>query len=247
MLATAETDEKGHSNVLGGDAFLHSIGAEAAASNLPEGRGGVLQRVEYEHGGLPTLATVVARRTGRPTKASSFERNGAWIDFHGPPGTIDTVSFSDLLDGKVDPARVRGRIVVVGAASPTLQDVHPTPTSDKLMSGPEIEANAIDTVLRDMPLRGTPRWAGLLIVLALGFLPALVSLRLRPLVAVAVVPAIAFVFLFIAQRAFDHGRILPVAMPLLALALGTVSTIGAGYAAERRQRFRVTRRNVELE
>ena len=247
VLATAETDEKGRSNVLGGDAFLRSIGAEAAASNLPEGRGGVLQRVEYEHGGLPTLATVVARRTGRPTKASSFERNGAWIDFHGPPGTIDTVSFSDLLDGKVDPARVRGRIVVVGAASPTLQDVHPTPTSDKLMSGPEIEANAIDTVLRGMPLRGTPRWAGLLIVLALGFLPALVSLRLRPLVAVAVVPAIAFVFLFIAQRAFDHGRILPVAMPLFALALGTVSTIGAGYAAERRQRFRVTRRNVELE
>jgi hypothetical protein len=247
VLATAETDEKGHSNVLGGDAFLHSIGAEAAASNLPEGRGGVLQRVEYEHGGLPTLATVVARRTGHPVKASSFEKDGAWIAFHGPPGTIDTVSFSDLLAGKVDPARVRGRVVVVGAASPTLQDVHPTPTSDKLMSGPEIEANAIDTVLRGMPLHGTPRWAGLLIVLALGFLPALVSLRLRPLVAVAVVPAIAFVFLFIAQRAFDHGRILPVAMPLFALALGTVSTIGAGYATERRQRFRVTRRNVELE
>ena len=36
-------------------------------------------------------------------------------------------------------------------------------------------------------------------------------------------------------------------MPLFALALGTVSTICAGYAAERRQRFRVTRRNVELE
>ena len=36
-------------------------------------------------------------------------------------------------------------------------------------------------------------------------------------------------------------------MPLFALALGTVSTIGAGYVAERRQRFRVTRRNVELE
>jgi CHASE2 domain-containing sensor protein len=247
VLATAETDEHGKSNVLGGDAFLHSIGAEAAASNLPEGRGGVLQRVEYEHGGLPTLATVVARRTGRPTTASAFDKNGAWIDFHGPPGTIDTVSFSDLLTGKVDPARVRGRVVVVGAASPTLQDVHPTPTSDKLMSGPEIEANAIDTVLRGMPLRGTPRWAGLLIVLALGFLPALVSLRLRPLVAVAVVPGIAFVFLFIAQRTFDHGRILPVAMPLFALSLGTVSTIGAGYAAERRQRHRVTRRNVELE
>jgi len=84
-------------------------------------------------------------------------------------------------------------------------------------------------------------------VLALGFLPALVSLRLRPLVAAAVVPAIAFGYLLIAQRAFDHGRILPVAMPLFALALGMVTTISTGYVTERRQRFRVTRRNVELE
>jgi CHASE2 domain-containing sensor protein len=247
VLATAETNERGGSNVLGGDAFLREIGAEAGASNLPEGRGGVLQRVEYEHGGLATLATVVARRLGRPRSASSFEKDGAWIDFHGPPGSIDTVSFSDLLDGKVSPERVRGRIVVVGAASPTLQDVHPTPTSDTPMSGPEIEANAIDTVLRGMPLHGTPRWAGLLIVLALGFLPALVSLRFRALVTAAVVPAIAFGFLLIAQQAFDGGRILPVAMPLFALALGTVTTVSAGYATERRQRFRVTRRNVELE
>jgi CHASE2 domain-containing sensor protein len=247
VLATAETNERGGSNVLGGDAFLREIGAEAGASNLPEGRGGVLQRVEYEHGGLATLATVVARRLGRPRSASSFEKDGAWIDFHGPPGSIDTVSFSDLLDGKVSPERVRGRIVVVGAASPTLQDVHPTPTSDTPMSGPEIEANAIDTVLRGMPLHGTPRWAGLLIVLALGFLPALVSLRFRALVTAAVVPAIAFGFLLIAQQAFDGGHILPVAMPLFALALGTVTTVSAGYATERRQRFRVTRRNVELE
>ena len=46
VLATAETNERGGSNVLGGDQFLREIGAEAAASNLPEGRGGVLQRVE---------------------------------------------------------------------------------------------------------------------------------------------------------------------------------------------------------
>ena len=247
VLATAETDEHGKTNVLGGPELLASLGAQAAASNLPEGRGGVLQRVEYSHGGLATLATVTARLVGHPAARSSFADGGAWIDFHGPPGTIDTVSFSDLVNGRVDPARVRGRIVVVGAASPTLQDVHPTPTSDRLMSGPEIEANAIDSVIRGNPLRRTPTWVGLLIVLGLGFLPALVSLRLRALVAAMVTPAIAFVFLLIAQRAFEHGRILPVATPLFALVLGTVSTVSAGYAAERRQRHRVSRRNVELE
>jgi response regulator RpfG family c-di-GMP phosphodiesterase len=51
----------------------------------------------------------------------------------------------------------------------------------------------------------------------------------------------------VAQRMFEHGRILPVATPLFALALGTVTTISAGYVIERRQRDRVTRRNLELE
>jgi CHASE2 domain-containing sensor protein len=247
VLATAETDEHGRTNVLGGASLLRDIGARAAASNLPEGRGGVLQRFEYEHGGLPTLATVASGLVARAPARSSFEHGGAWIDFHGPPGTIDTVSFSDLLNGRVAPARVRGRIVVVGAASPTLQDVHPTPTSDQLMSGPEIEANAIDTAIRGLPLRGTPTWTGLLLVIGLGFLPALVSLRLRALVAALIAPVIAVAFLLIAQLVFDHGRILPVATPLFALSLGTVSTVSAGYVAERRQRYRVTRRNVELE
>jgi CHASE2 domain-containing sensor protein len=247
VLATAETDEHGRTNVLGGASVIKSIGAKVGASNLPEGRGGVLQRVEYAHAGLPTLATVTAGIFGRAPTPSAYGKDGAWIDFHGPPGTIPTVSFSDLVNGRVDPARVRGRIVVVGAASPTLQDVHPTPTSDSLMSGPEIEANAIDTAIRGLPLHGTPTWAGLLLVLVLGFLPALISLRLRALMAALLAPAIAVIFLLVSQYVFDHGRILPVAVPLFALSLGTVSTITAGYVAERRQRHRVSRRNLELE
>jgi CHASE2 domain-containing sensor protein len=247
VLATAETDEHGRTNVLGGASVVKAVGAKVGASNLPEGRGGVLQRVEYAHAGLPTLATVTAGIVGRAPPPSAYGKKGAWIDFHGPPGTIPTVSFSDLVNGRVDPARVRGRIVVVGAASPTLQDVHPTPTSDRLMSGPEIEANAIDTAIRGLPLHGTPTWASLLLVLGLGFLPALISLRLRALVAALVAPGIAVIFLLVSQYVFEHGRILPVAVPLFALSLGTVSTITAGYLAERRQRYRVSRRNLELE
>jgi CHASE2 domain-containing sensor protein len=247
VLATAETDGHGGNNVLGGPDVLARAHARAGASNLPEGRGGVLQRFEYAHGGLPTLATVAARLVGRAPAPSAFEDGGAWIDFHGPPGTIETVSFSDLILGRVAPARVRGRVVVVGAASPTLQDVHPTPASDRLMTGPEIEANAIDTAIRGLPLRGVPTWVGLLIVLGLGFVPALVSLRLRALVAAAVAPAIAVVFVLASQYVFDHGRIVPIAAPLFALSLGTVSTISAGYVAERRRGSRAAQRNAELE
>jgi CHASE2 domain-containing sensor protein len=247
VLATAETDEHGHTNVLGGDASVRALGAHVGASNLPPGRGGVLQRVRRTEGGLATLAVVTSRLLGRPPPADAFPKGGAWIDFRGPPGSIDTVSFSDLLAGRVPPSRVRGRVVVVGASSPTLQDVHPTPTSDHPMSGPEIEANAIYSALQGFPLRGTPHGLELLLVLGLGLLPALLSVFFRAVTAALLAPVIAIAYLIVAQVAFDHGRILPVATPLFALALGTVCTIVAGYLAERYRRRQVSLRNEVLE
>jgi hypothetical protein len=143
---------------------------------------------------------------------------------------------------------VRGRIVVVGATAPTLQDVHPTPTaSGKLMSGPEIEANAIYTATHGLPLRDVPSWLKLLTVALLGLLPALLSLRLRALLAALTAPALAVAWIAIAQLAFDHGRVLPVAAPLFALAVGTVITIGAGYVAEAKRRRSLAVRNEALD
>ncbi|MEN3284860.1 MAG: hypothetical protein V7607_6000 [Solirubrobacteraceae bacterium] len=248
VLATAETDQHGRTNILGGDDVLAQLGAQAGASNLPSGPGGVLQRFEAKSGGLQTLAMAAARVVGRTPAPGDLGADGAWIDFRGPPGTIDTVSFSDLLRGRVDPARVRGRNVVVGATAATHQDVQPTPTaSGELMSGPEIEANAIHTAVHGVPLRDVPSWLGLLAVVLLGLFPALASLRLRALLAALVAPVAGVAWLVLAQVAFDHGRVLPVAAPLFALAIGTVLTIGAGYVSERRRRDRVAQRNQALE
>jgi hypothetical protein len=246
VLGTAETDEAGHTNVLGGAELLASIGARVGASNFPEEPGGAVARVEHTHSGLRTLAVITAGLVGRAPPATEFEPGGAWIDFHGPPGTIDAVSFSDLVRGRVPAARVRGRIVVVGASSPTLGGLQPTPAGDR-MSGPELQANAIDTAIRNLPLRGTPSWAVVLIVIALAALPALLGLFLRALVAALVAPVIAVAYLLTSQIAFNHGRILPVAVPLFALSVATVSTVAGAYVAERWERRRIARQNEELE
>jgi CHASE2 domain-containing sensor protein len=248
ILATAETDEHGHTNVLGGDENLRRLGARAAASNMPSGPGGVLQRFDRTAGGIETLAVAAARAVGQAPAAGAFNRGSTWIDFRGPPGTVDTVSCSDLVRGRVDPARVRGRIVVVGAAAPTLQDVHPTPTATgQLMSGPEIEANAIYTATHGLPLRDVPSWLKLLSIALLGVFPAVASLRLRALLAALTAPAVAVAWLLIAQLAFDHGHVLPVAAPLFALAIGTVVTIGAGYVSEVRRRRSLAELNEALD
>ena len=96
---------------------------------------------------------------GRPLRQSDFEAGGAWIDYRGAPGTIPSLPFSALLES---PRRARSvfrdRIVVVGVTAPTAQDVHATPAAvDRLMSGPEIQANAMWTALHGLPLRSAPR------------------------------------------------------------------------------------------
>ncbi len=242
VLATTETDGHGGTNVLGGDENLRLADAHAAAANLETDRGGVIHRFPYASGGLRSVAVVTAGlATGRPLPPAAFDREGAWIDFAGPRGTVPTTSFSDLVSGRTDPERFRGRVVVVGATAPTLQDVHSTPTADdRLMSGPEIQANAIATALRGLPLRDAPGWTGLLGLLLLGAAPALAHLRARGLKAAALSPVAALAFAGVAQLAFVRGWVVPVTYPLLALSLSTLSTMTAGFVFERRERTRVS-------
>jgi CHASE2 domain-containing sensor protein len=175
LLATSEFDRDGRTNVLGGDENLAAADASAAAANLPDDRSGVLDHFPYASGPLRSLAVAAAASAGGPSLSrSSFDADGAWIDFRGPPGTIETVSFSSVVEGRADPALFRDRVVVVGAFAPSLQDVHPTPTAAEPMSGPEIQANALQEgvaprrrarrdprterkALRPGPRRGVPR------------------------------------------------------------------------------------------
>jgi CHASE2 domain-containing sensor protein len=248
VLATTETDGHGRTKVLGGDDNLAAIGAVAGAANLVTDARDIVHRFPYASGGLDSLAVVAARRAGRPLDRSAFEAAGAWIDYRGPAGTIPTVSFSDLVRGRADTDLLRDRIVVVGATAPTLQDVHATPTSpDRLMSGPEIQANAIWTALHGLPLRSAPRLLGWLAILVLGLLPALATMRGRAAGAALAAPLLAFSYLLLVHAAFGSGLVLPVTYPVLALLLGTVSAIAAAYVAEREQRRRVGFYNERLE
>ena len=87
---------------------------------------------------------VAADGAGSPGGPPRFSGDGAWIDFAGPPGTVQTVLLADVVAGKIPPGVFRGKVVVVGPTDPILQDVHAT-SAGELMPGPEIHANAIAT------------------------------------------------------------------------------------------------------
>jgi adenylate cyclase len=122
---------------------------------------------------------------------------------------------------------VRGRIVVVGASAPSLGDVHATPfASSELMSGAELQANAVSTALRDFPLRNAAEVLSIALIAFLGLVVPLVSLRLSTNRTLAVGIAVGVAFVVAVQLAFNGGLVLPVVYPLGLLVVAVVASLG---------------------
>ncbi|MGE0028087.1 MAG: CHASE2 domain-containing protein [Thermoleophilia bacterium] len=239
VLATSEVGPGGSTNVLGGDDNLRAAGARAAAAFLPKDGRGVIRTFTREFSGLETMPVAAAEVVrGAPVEPGEVPAGGALIDYRGGPGTIRTVSFSDLLAGRVDPGLIRGAVVVVGATAPSLQDVHLTPAgADNPMAGPEVQANAIWTVLHG-DLRRAPGWLGLLAIVGMGVVAPLASLRIRFLAIAVGAVALAGAYAAAAWLAFLAGVVVPVVVPLATLAVATLATGVVSYLRESHERRR---------
>ncbi len=243
VLGTAEVGPRGQSNVLGGDDFLARLGARASTVNLPNDPGNIIRRMAYDESGLlsmPVVAARLARGRGVVTRADFARDASAWIDYPGPPGTVRTVSFVDVERGRIAPATFRGKVVVVGATAQSLKDVFSVATStDQAMSGPEIQAAAIQTVLHGNRLRAAPGWIDGVTIVLLGLLGAGATLRLGPRWAALVGIVVAALFAVVAQLLFDGGVIVSMLYPLTALGLGLVGALGVASTVGAFERERV--------
>jgi adenylate cyclase len=240
VLATTEVDSKGHSNVFGGDDVLKDVDARAANAGVDQDSDGVIRRFRGSIDQLVTLpVAAVEAATGRRV---DFPAGEQWIDFAGSPGTVRTYAYSDVLRGRFPPGAFRGRIVVVGASTASLQDVHQTSASGReLMSGAEIVANEATTVLRGFPLHSSAGWVDALLVIGLALVAPLGALRLSPLRLLFFGAGIAAVYLVAAQLLFEGGHVVPVVAPLTALVLGLLGALGisAFFGAIERERTRL--------
>jgi len=213
---------------------------EVAYGNFPTDSGGVLRRVTRDSDGLKTFSVAVAERVeGRRIDPERFGGDSAWIDYYGPPRTIRHVPYSDVRLGKTKPGEFRDKIVVVGATAPVLQDVHPTSTSgDGEMAGPEIQANAIATALRDFPLKDSSTALDVVLIVLLGLVAPAASLRLSGLRALALAVFVGVLFAIATQLVFNGGMVLSLVYPLGALALSAVGALAVHYVTEAFERER---------
>jgi adenylate cyclase len=226
VLATTETLPNGATRIFGGNETLREIGAKPASALFPADSAGVIRKVKYAVNGLKTLAVVtVEAATGRHVPRGPFGKEGAWIDYFGPTGTFARYSYSDVLNGHVPAYAFKGKIVVIGPSAPSLQDIHQTPV-DSLMPGGEIQANAIASVLRGIPLRSSPGALAVSLIILFAFLVPAFSLGNRPRYSIPVAAVAAVAFTVAVQLAFNHGRIVSFVYPLTALALATIGALG---------------------
>lgn len=244
VLSTTEVDGNGNTNVFGGEDVLRRFGARAASTIVDTDPGGTIRKMPYETDGLVSIPVAIGEQSKGEISRTAFTEDGsAWIDYRGPPGTIETVSFSKVMNGDFRPGTFRGKTVVVGSSAPSLQDRHPVSTSaDDLMSGPEVQANAIWTVAHGFPLRSSSDLIDLALIVLLSVATPALMFRFAPLPAMGLAIAAATLFALLAQLAFNNGTIVPVVYPLLGFTIAAVGSLAVSYldSAFERQRVRDT-------
>jgi adenylate cyclase len=244
VLASTDVAHNGKTEVIGENPNVigeNELGAKPASAVLHLDSDGVVRRVTHGEHGVESFPVATAEiATHRHLDASLFKGGSLPIDFAGPPGSFPSTSYYDVLTGKFDPGQFAGKVVIVGASAPVLQDVHATATTgSSTMAGPEVWANATATLLRGAPLRDASGAVNLLLIALLGATVPLGSLRVRQWRSLLDALALAVVFTVITQVAFNNGHIITFVYPMLALALGTLGTLAVLYVGETIERARV--------
>jgi adenylate cyclase len=225
ILATTEVDANGQTRIFGGDTGLDRSRGTPSESSVPNDSDGTVRRMEFEINGLQTFS-MAAAESFRGAQIDPPDGDDALIDYAGPPRTVESIPFSDVESGDFEPGTFEGKIAVVGAFAPVLQDRHETPTTgSETMAGPEIHANAIATALDEFPLEEGPGWLDVVLIVLLGAAAPLLALQIGTLKAVLATVGLAALFVVASQLLFNAGTIVTVVYPLVAAAFSAMVTL----------------------
>ncbi len=266
MIGWVAPDEKGGGEILLPTEdylfALPNLSADVGLANFFADEDGVVRRfipVLFDDGTSPalTFATLLAVKASRSDPlAHSWSLGGREvlrkrtplrINFVGPPGTLPRLSFSRLLKpmAEVDPEvqRLKDKVVIIGSEHIGMQDVHLVPYSrnflrmeGSMMSGVELHANIVETLLSGGILKPLPESLESFYVIGFLTLGVFLFFRLHPMKGLILGLFMAFFCAAFAYLFFLLNWILPVISLQMGLAFGYLGTLGLRLTKEERER-----------
>ena len=177
-----------------------------------------------------------------PLKIPVDAAANALVPYRGHKNSFKYFSIVDVINERIDPAELKGKIVLVGTTAPGLLDLRATPV-DPVYPGVEIHANMISGML-DGNIKQIPAYAAgaeFLLLLVSGLAMALVLPLLPPLTSTLATLLVVVSVLASNFMLFQYGNlVLPLASGLvMILALFTLNMM-YGFFIEARGMRQIT-------
>lgn len=160
--------------------------------------------------------------------------------YSGKPGSYETVSLVDVLNGTVDVRTFRNCIVLVGAYAPGMQDAYNTPVDRSTqMYGVEIHANLVEALMEGHTGKEVNGLATAVIISLLSALYYLLLKKAHIVPGAFVAVVLAGVWMLVGKFLYGRGLELSLlTLPLLLVLIYVIELVG-GYIEERVRRGRV--------
>ena len=153
------------------------------------------------------------------------ENYSMWINYAGPPGNYPRYSFTDIANGRIDPALLKGKVLFLGATALGVYDMRVTPFHNNT-PGVEVHAAVADSIISGRFIRRTGLEAllDMAFIVMLGLATFYLTMRLRLHIAIPAVFALSMGYVWLSYWFFLQGHWVSMIYPILA----TMVALSAG-------------------
>jgi adenylate cyclase len=197
---------------------------------------------EHGHSGYAGLEWLELNTASGALRIPVDSDVAAYVPYRGGQGSFRYISAADVLHDRVEPAELKGKIVLLGTSAPGLMDLRATPVSEAY-PGVEIHANMISGIL-DQTLKEKPAYmlgAEVSWILLIGIILSLLLPAFGPakaILASVLALAITTALSLIIWRSGDV--LMPVANSLVMITLLFALNMSYGYFVESRTKRQIT-------
>ncbi len=140
-----------------------------------------------------------------------------WINYVGPAGVYPRYSFSDIVQGRVDPELLKDKLIFIGATALGIYDMRVTPYHSNT-PGVEVHAAVADNIItgRFIQQTGIEALIDISFIILIGLATFFLTARLHFYIAIPITLLLCAGYLWLTYQFFIEGHWISIIYPLVA-------------------------------